>query len=125
MNQSLFLKNQMATHLYRKYAKDLPIIDFHNHLASLEQDRPYRDITTLWLECDPYKHRLMRICGVEERLITGDASSFEKFQAFCAIFPRLAGTPVYDRCRMELRSVFGIKEFPGAKNAEKLFKKTQ
>lgn len=123
MNQYLFLKNHTAVRLYRKYAKDLPIIDFHNHLAVAAQDRPYRDVTELWLECDPYKHRLMRICGVEEHFITGSASPFEKFRAFCTVFPRLAGTPVYDWCRMELQSVFGIRELPTAENTEKLFEK--
>lgn len=123
MNPSLLLKNETAQRLYETYARDLPIIDYHNHLDPADLDRRYQNITELWLECDPYKHRLMRICGVEEHFITGNASPLEKFQTFCTVFPRLAGTPVYDWCRMELRSVFGIEELPGAENAEKLFEK--
>ena len=121
MEQTFILKNDTAIRLYNTYAKDLPIIDFHNHLSVSSLERPYRDITELWLESDPYKHRLMRICGIEERYITGDATPFEKFSTFCSVFPLLAGTPVYDWCRMELQAVFGITELPSEQNAKALF----
>ena len=90
MDQSFLLKNDVAIRLYENYAKDLPIIDFHNHLSmrDLSADRRFEDLTALWLEGDPYKHRLMRIMGIEERYITGEASPYEKFKKFCTIFPR-------------------------------------
>ena len=115
----LFLKSDLAKRLYAS-VKDLPIIDFHNHLA-VGENRPFRDITELWLESDPYKHRLMRICGVDEHYITGAANPREKFRTFCTVFSKLAGTPVFDWCRMELYDIFGIEELPSEENADVLF----
>ena len=33
--------------------------------------------------------------GVDEKYITGDASDYEKFRAYCSIMPRLFGNPLY------------------------------
>ena len=68
MDESFLLKTEGARRLYR-VARDLPIIDFHNHLsvAEMAADRRFNNLTEIWLSADPYKHRLMRICGVEER----------------------------------------------------------
>ena len=126
MDPHYLLHTKNARHLYESYAKPLPIIDFHNHLsvADLAVDRQFPDITALWLTPDPYKHRLMRICGIPERYITGEAEPFEKFKRFCEVFPYLAGNPVFDWSKMELSTVFGIAEMPTAKNAEYLWAKT-
>ena len=75
MTESYLLKGENAARLYREYAKELPIIDYHNHVCvdDIATDRRFENITQLWLASDPYKHRLMRICGVEEHYLTGDA----------------------------------------------------
>ena len=123
MNRNFLLENDVAVRLYENYAKSLPIIDFHNHISvkDLSRDRQFQNITEIWLESDPYKHRLMRIMGVEEKYITGDAPSFEKFQKFCAVFPDLAGTPVYDWSRMELSAIFGIDTLPSESTARQIY----
>ena len=97
MKHNYLLKTQNAKALYEDYAKNLPIIDFHNHISvnDIARDRQFEDLTELWLTPDPYKHRLMRICGVPEHYITGSATSYEKFEKFCEVFPMLAGNPVY------------------------------
>ena len=77
----------------------------------------FENLTELWLATDPYKHRLMRICGVAEHFITGDATPFEKFEKYCQVFPYLAGNPVYDWSRMELSSIFHIDELPTKETA--------
>lgn len=125
MKENYLLKTKEAQRLYSEYVKELPIIDFHNHVsvADMATDRRFENLYELWLACDPYKHRLMRICGVEERLITGDASPFEKFAKYCEVFPYLAGNPVYDWSRMELSRVFGIEEPPSLENARYLYDK--
>ena len=66
----------------------------------------------------------MRICGIPERYITGDAEPFEKFEKFCGVFPYLAGNPVFDWSKMELSAVFGIGEMPSAENAKYLWDRT-
>lgn len=123
MNENYLLKTDGAVRLYREYAKELPIIDYHNHLSvkDLAKDRQYEDIYELWLDSDPYKHRLMRIAGVPEEYITGARSPREKFRQFCRIFPYTAGNPVYDWARMELSCIFGIDELPSFENADYLF----
>ena len=126
MNENFLLKSDGALRLYFEYAKELPIIDFHNHIAvaDIKTDKKYENIVDLWLNPDPYKHRLMRICGVDEHFITGSAEPYEKFQKYCEVFPLLAGNPVYDWSRMELSAVFGIKDAINGQNAKNIYDKT-
>jgi len=108
----------------RTFAMDLPIIDYHNHLsvADISENKRFYDIYDLWIKPDPYKHRTMRMCGVSEKYITGDASDFEKFKAWCSIYPKLIGNPLYVWSQMELEEVFGILELPNENNAEAIYK---
>ena len=123
MNQNFLLQTPLSQELYFKVAKDLPLIDFHNHLsvADLACDRRFENITALWVASDPYKHRAMRMCGVPEREITGDATPYEKFAAWCRVYPRLIGTPLYHWTQMELSLVFGIEELPSEENTKERF----
>ncbi len=123
MNENFLLKTKNAERLYFECAKNLPIIDFHNHIsvADIKADKKYDNIVDLWLTPDPYKHRLMRICGVDEHFITGDAEPSLKFQKYCEVFPLLAGNPVYDWSRMELSAVFGINDPINGQNAKKIY----
>ncbi len=125
MNKNFLLKSEKAKKLYYKIAKDLPIIDYHNHLSvgDINSDKKFSNIYELWIQLDPYKHRLMRIKGIPEKFITGDAKPFEKFYKFCSIFPMLAGTPVYDWCKMELSMVFGIDDKINEENAKIIYDK--
>lgn len=123
MESNLFLKSPSARTLYTEYAAQAPIVDYHNHLsvADIASDRQFNDLCELWLAPDPYKHRLMRICGVPEAYITGDAEPYEKFERFCAVFPSLLGNPVYDWSSMELSQVLGIKRPINAENARLIY----
>ncbi|MBQ9112557.1 MAG: glucuronate isomerase [Clostridia bacterium] len=125
MNKSYLLKTTNAERLYLEFAKDLPVIDYHNHVsvADIACDRRFENLYELWLASDPYKHRLMRICGVEERFITGNAGSYEKFEKYCEIVPYLVGNPVYDWSKMELSRIFGIDELPTRENAKYIYDK--
>ncbi len=86
------------------WVKDLPIIDWHNHLdlRMLAEDRPLGSLYEVWVKSDPYKHRAMRICGEPERLITGDASEEEKWAAWTRTLPKLVGNPLFAWTQMEL-----------------------
>ena len=125
MKENYLLKTKSAEQLYLDYAKSLPIIDFHNHVSvsDIASDRKYNNLYELWLASDPYKHRLMRICGIDEHFITGDAEPFEKFEKYCEVFPYLAGNPVYDWSRMELSRIFGTEELPTKENARYIYDK--
>ena len=110
MKKDFLLTTKTAKILYKK-VKDLPIIDYHNHLQikDITEDRKFNNITELWITPDPYKHRAMRILGVKEKYITGDASDFEKFEAFYSCLPKLIGNALFDWSRMELSTVFGYE----------------
>ena len=114
MNSDFLLTNPLARSLYHNCAKDLPIIDYHNHLPMevLTEETARWNITQLWIQPDPYKHRAMRILGVEERLITGESSDYEKFLAWYTCLPRLLGNPLFDWSCMELKQVFGYDLLP-------------
>ena len=86
------------------WVKDLPIVDWHNHLdlQMLAEDKPLGSLYEVWVKPDPYKHRAMRICGVPERLITGDAPEAEKMAAWQATLPKLVGNPLFTWSRMEM-----------------------
>ena len=123
MEQNLFLNSASARTLYEEYASCAPIVDYHNHLSvgDIASDRKFNNLYELWLAPDPYKHRLMRICGVPEEYITGKAEPYEKFERFCTVFPTLLGNPVYDWSVMELSHVFGIEHPINAENARAIY----
>jgi len=92
------------------WVKDLPIIDWHNHLdmRMLAEDKPLGSLYEVWVKSDPYKHRAMRICGEPERLITGDASEDEKWAAWMRTLPKLVGNPLFAWARQELAFLRGM-----------------
>ena len=107
------------------WAKDLPIVDWHNHLdlKAIAEDRPFGSLYEVWVKPDPYKHRAMRICGVPERLITGEGHDLSgptgvspvgelaKWNAWMRTLPKLVGTPLFSWARMELESL-GLDPIP-------------
>ena len=56
MRENYLLRTDGALRLYREVC-DLPIIDFHNHvaLADLSNGRKFDNIYELWIKSDPYK----------------------------------------------------------------------
>ena len=91
------------------WVKDLPIIDWHNHLdmRMLAEDKPLGSLYEVWVKSDPYKHRAMRICGEPERLITGDASEDEKWAVWMRTLPKLVGNPLFAWAEQELTFLRG------------------
>ena len=108
--ENFMLHSDTARALYTQTAKDAPIYDYHCHLSPKEiyEDRRFHSITEVWLGGDHYKWRLMRACGVPERLVTGDGSDQEKFMAWASVMPKLIGSPLYHWSHLELYKYFGI-----------------
>lgn len=119
----LLISSDTAIKLYTEYAANMPIFDYHSHVSAKEiyENRRYSSITQLWLECDHYKWRLMRLCGVDEYYITGEASDKEKFLKFAEILPLCVGNPVYSWCHMELEKYFGYKGVLNADTANEVW----
>lgn len=120
--EDVLLTTESAKRIYAR-VKDLPIIDYHCHLDRkvLASNGGFSDIGELWLKEDHYKWRAMRLCGVEERFIMGDASWREKFLHYAEILPQLAGNPLYYWTHLELRRIFGIEEPLHEKSAERIY----
>lgn len=112
MENSFLITNTSGKNLYDK-VKILPIIDYHNHLPinAIIENKPFTDIYDLWIAPDPYKHRAMRMCGVDEKFITGDASPRDKFVKWCETIPLLVGGPLYHWSRMEIEFLLGTEDF--------------
>ena len=76
LDDNFLFKGETAIDLYHNFAKDMPIIDYHCHFSPKEiyENKTFRNLTDVWLSGDHYKWRALRSNGVEERLITGDAT---------------------------------------------------
>jgi glucuronate isomerase len=111
-DDDFLLETETARNLYNGFARDLPIIDYHCHLSPelMAADHRFRSITEIWLDGDHYKWRAMRACAVPERCITGDASDWEKFEAWSRTVPATLANPLYHWTAMELKRPFGILE---------------
>ena len=109
MDKNFMLESETAVRLYEKYAKDMPVIDYHCHISPKEiyENRRFKNITELWLEGDHYKWRLMRFAGVDEYYITGAATAYEKFCKYAEVLPEAIGNPLYHWSHMELKKYFG------------------
>ena len=55
INEDFLLQSDFAKTLYHNYAKELPIIDYHNHLPPQEIDgnRVFENISQAWLAGGP------------------------------------------------------------------------
>ncbi|WP_236978951.1 glucuronate isomerase [Membranihabitans maritimus] len=123
IHKDFYLHNELAEQLYHDFAKDLPAIDFHNHLnpKHLADNKVFGDIAEAWIVSDPYKHRAMRICGVAERGVTGESSSWEKFLNWAKVVPQTVGNPLFLWSSLELKRVFDIDESLSEENAKEVW----
>ncbi len=123
LGDDFLLESDVASDLYHRVASDLPIIDFHCHLSPelMASDRRFRSITEVWLDGDHYKWRAMRANGVPERYCTGDASDWEKFEAWARTVPDTLRNPLYHWTHMELKRPFGIRALLSADTAREVF----
>ena len=112
IHENFMLHSEPAVRLYHDYAKEMPIIDYHNHLSPMEisDNQKYNDITKIWLGSDHYKWRAMRGNGIDEKFITGNAPSREKFKAWGKTMEVVLRNPLFVWAHMELLRYFGIDD---------------
>lgn len=112
LTKNFLLHSKAAITLYHEYAKDMPIFDYHCHLPPSEvaQNTQFKNLTHIWLYGDHYKWRAMRTNGVAEKYITGNASDWEKFQAWATTVPYTIRNPLYHWTHLELKRPFGITD---------------
>ncbi|HYE82312.1 MAG TPA: glucuronate isomerase [Clostridia bacterium] len=125
MDENFLLNNPAAVELYHNYAASMPIIDYHCHISPKEiyENKRFDNLTEVWLNGDHYKWRLMRINGIDERYITGDAEDYSKFMAWAETVPAAVGNPVYHWTHLELQRYFGIYDILNEKTAAAIWDK--
>ncbi len=126
LDDNFLLNTSHAEKLYHGYAKNMPIIDYHNHLPPEEifENKNFENITQIWLQGDHYKWRAMRAFGIDERYITGDATDKEKFLKWAETVPHTLRNPLYHWTHLELQRYFGITELLNPSTAESIYEKT-
>ena len=123
LGDDFLLESDVAADLYHRFARDLPIVDYHCHLPpeQMARDHRFRSITEVWLEGDHYKWRAMRTNGEPERYCTGDASDREKFEAWARTVPHTLRNPLFHWTAMELKRPFGVTKLLGPETAREVF----
>ncbi len=126
LDDNFLLSTKTSEMLYHEYAKDLPIIDYHNHLSpeAIANNTQFDTITQAWLNGDHYKWRAMRTNGVYEGFITGNKSDREKFDQWAATVPYTMRNPLYHWTHLELKRYFDIHDLLSAQTAGKIYEQT-
>ena len=123
ITDDFLLHSKEAKLLYHEYAKELPIIDYHNHLSpkQIAENKPIGNITKAWLSEDHYKWRGMRANGIEENYISGNASKEEKFQKWAETVPNTLRNPLFHWTQLELKRYFNIDAILQPSNASEIY----
>ena len=123
LDDNFLLQTKTAEILYHEYAKDMPIIDYHNHLPpdQILNDLNFNNLSHAWLHGDHYKWRAMRANGVNEAYCTGSKNDFEKFEKWAETVPNTMRNPLYHWSHLELKGYFGIHEILNATSAKKIY----
>jgi glucuronate isomerase len=123
LDDNFLLQNKTAQELYHSFAKQMPIIDYHNHLLpqQIAEDKKFENITQAWLYGDHYKWRAMRTNGIDEKYCTGNATDWEKFEQWAATVPYTLRNPLYHWTHLELQRYFGITEILNPSSAKKIY----
>ncbi len=126
IHDDFLLGTRTASRLYHEFASPEPILDYHNHLPpqDIAADRQFANLFEIWLAGDHYKWRAMRCNGIEEKYITGNATPFEKFQAWASTVPHTLRNPLYHWTHLELKRYFGIDDLLNADTAQSIWDRT-
>ncbi len=124
LDNNFLLKTNTAQLLYHNYAKNLPIIDYHNHLSpkDIAENKQFDNLTEIWLYGDHYKWRAMRSNGIPEKYITGNSTDREKFEKWAETVPYTMRNPLYHWTHLELQRYFEVDELLTEKSANNIYK---
>lgn len=126
LGEDFLLHTNTAQKLYFDFAKDMPIIDYHNHLPpdQIAANTVFDNITDIWLKGDHYKWRAMRANGIDENFITGDADDQVKFKKWATTVPYTMRNPLYHWTHLELMRYFGVTELLNESTADAIYAQT-
>ncbi|MBP7555094.1 MAG: glucuronate isomerase [Chitinophagaceae bacterium] len=123
LDENFLLRTKTAQQLYHEYAKQMPVIDYHNHLPpqQIAEDKQFGNLTQAWLYGDHYKWRAMRTNGVDESYCTGNQPDRDKFQRWAETVPYTLRNPLYHWTHLELQRYFGITEILNPESAGRIY----
>ena len=112
IHENFMLQTKTGQKLFHSYAAKMPIFDYHCHIPpqQIAEDINFKNLTQIWLYGDHYKWRAMRSNGINERYCTGDASDYEKFEAWAKVVPYTLRNPLYHWTHLELARFFDIDD---------------
>ncbi|NBA88401.1 glucuronate isomerase [Emticicia sp. CRIBPO] len=125
LDDNFLLKTKTAQTLYHEFAKQMPIIDYHNHLPpdQIADNIRFNNLSHAWLYGDHYKWRAMRTNGIKEEYCTGNASDYDKFSKWAETVPYTLRNPLYHWTHLELQRYFGIKDVLNPVSSQKIYDK--
>lgn len=125
LDDNFLLKTKTAQTLYHEFAKQMPVIDYHNHLPpdQIADNIRFNNLTHAWLYGDHYKWRAMRTNGIKEEYCTGNASDYDKFSKWAETVPYTLRNPLYHWTHLELQRYFGIKEVLNPVSSQRIYDK--
>ena len=123
MDKDFILQTETAKKLFHETAAVMPVLDYHCHINPQEiyEDRKFDNIAQVWLGGDHYKWRQMRSNGIDEKYITGDASDWEKFEAYAKTLDKAIGNPLYHWSHLELQRFFDYHGVLSSKTAKEVW----
>jgi glucuronate isomerase len=123
LDHNFLLQSATAQRLFHKYAKVMPVIDYHSHLSvqQIADDSNFENITQAWLYGDHYKWRAMRTNGVDESYCTGNKTDFEKFEKWAETVPYTLRNPLYHWTHLELQRYFNIHDLLSPETARTIY----
>ena len=119
MNENFILNSDLAKKIYLEI-KDLPIIDFHNHLSPKEiyENKNFTNISDMWLKYDHYKWRLMRFSGYNDK----EENKELQFKNYISSIEHAYLNPLLHWTKMELNQCFNIDMDIIEENAEEIYR---
>lgn len=126
LDEDFLLQTATASRLYHEFAKEMPIIDYHNHLPpdQIASNKNFENLSQIWLYGDHYKWRAMRANGINESYCTGDKSDYEKFEKWAETVPYTLRNPLYHWTHLELQRYFDVHETLSPKTARKIYEES-
>ncbi|OGV36232.1 MAG: glucuronate isomerase [Lentisphaerae bacterium GWF2_45_14] len=126
LDNKYLLRSETALALYNAIGK-LPIVDPHNHanVKELAENKKYSDPWQLFAATDHYVWEVLRKRDVPEEYITGNADPEEKWIKMAAVFPEIAGNPVYEWIHLDLKRYLGINTILAPATGKEIWEQAQ
>ena len=123
LNDDFILETKTASELFQNNAVKIPIIDYHCHLSpkQIAENKNFNNLTEIWLYGDHYKWRAMRNNGGGERVCTGEATDWEKFEKWDEKGALTLRNPFYRWTQWEYKNSVGYNGILNGETAKEVW----